>query len=1677
MKILEFNKRTKLFSFSLSSIFILALFSISFLSEAEAIPVFSFQFGSLGSGPGQFNEPFDVTTDSTDRMIVTDRVNNRIQIFNSAGVFQSQFGSSGTGPGQFNVPWNVATDSTGRIIVADRNNNRIQIFNSAGVFQSQFGSLGSGPGQFNAPIGVATDSTGRIIVADGNNNRIQIFNSAGVFQSQFGSLGSGPGQFTIPLGVATDSTDRIIVAEANNYRIQVFNSAGVFQSQFGSSGSGPGQFNGPTDVATDSTDRIIVMDRFNNRIQVFNSAGVFQFMFGSSGTGSGQFNQPFGVATDSTDRIIVADTGNNRIQVFIEDVTPPTVTTSVSDTLINDALGGTGSFSVISLFSESMDTGFTPAVSFTEDVSGTLSLNAGLSGWSTTIDTDDTYTSVYDVNVASQEETDVDATTSGGKDLAGNPQDADTTTSGNTFDVDTINPTVVSKTFSEPLISDADDPNTFDAVVTFSEAMDTAATPAITFSPLVPSTLTFTSGAWSVGDTVYTATYAIADGGVTEPSVTFTVSGAEDAADNAQVTDITVGSTFAIDTENPTAAIGYVDDDLFPTDLYAASGTDVTLTATISEPLAALPDITITGANTAGPSTMTFVSATSFTYLHIVGAGDGTATISLSSATDIAGNLIESAPSGADFFIDNTAPVGTLAIGRTDAGVETERTYVRSVNLVISCTDPAAPSTVPVLGSGCDLVDITGTGLDGEIATDFEAISSPIAATLTIYRDDKTATATYRDKAGNVAAPIDDTIALDPRITNVVMSDDGDVPADLDTPFWGVDATFTGTVENIADPLIEIDTITFDFGSPTALGIAISDLDTDGIGTFSVTDSYPQISLDVDDNPHEPSATLVDSGGYVLDSTLALVTTPGPIVTVQPHPTSVLLDFIPDPYTGDAFTAAGDLIDDLTLTGIAGKSVTFSGSGASTLLAATTSGFTVTDSPGVVINNPTSLDYILRLNAGATISFPSNPAYVLLSLHDMGTETVDVLVTPGVGTPFTATGQAQGINTGIFTLTHPGGISSITISSVSGSGPAGITRVETLTNDLIQIIDEEFDFLASGTDTSLSFSQGSFLSLGLAGPVAIDLVVDASFAGDDDYEPSATEPPNTNLQTYSVNYATAGGFGGPTGETPDLGTGIVSILCTNDADGDALCDEWEGTSGGIPMAGGGVYNLLGSDPARKDIYVEIDYMTGHDPFVSGSSNDAIDDVISAFAAAPVKNPTPTGSGPLGIVLHVDKGEELDHSPSTTVWTGFNSLKADNFGTPSESLAQKAAKAQAYHYFVFIHSVGGASGVAELKGNDGIVSLGVGFGEVNPSHTGTEGTRNEIAGTFLHELGHNLGLNHGGPAIVTNADHGVNCKPNHDSIMTYSRQMPNLLGANWKLDFSDGLLGPSTGLRESGGTTPTPGNIQESNGNLISLDNPVRPGTDPMPWIIWGTPEQAQSFKMQQARPSLSPASNIDWSGNGPIQSGTNLNMRINDFGFFGCETSTIRSTVPFKNYNEWTALNYNFRQTPSGQFDGHTGEDLATDQLHPNEYDFDINLQGRIISAIHQSVLPWSPESSLTWKSKGNVPIKVELFDGAGIPIVEGETTVTFKVFKSDGTLTEVTGTLDYEPDKIPPHWHADFAAQKKGTYFIQIILDNLGDAPDTVTQDPDKQYSIPIDPPPGPEGDLRMSMKYIQQK
>jgi DNA-binding beta-propeller fold protein YncE len=81
--------------------------------------------------------------------------NRRVQKFDSAGTFISKWGTLGTGDGQFNNPWGMCIDSSSNLYVADAINNRVQVFNSDGTFLYKWGTLGSGDGMMDYPIDIA----------------------------------------------------------------------------------------------------------------------------------------------------------------------------------------------------------------------------------------------------------------------------------------------------------------------------------------------------------------------------------------------------------------------------------------------------------------------------------------------------------------------------------------------------------------------------------------------------------------------------------------------------------------------------------------------------------------------------------------------------------------------------------------------------------------------------------------------------------------------------------------------------------------------------------------------------------------------------------------------------------------------------------------------------------------------------------------------------------------------------------------------------------------------------------------------------------------------------------------------------------------------------------------------------------------------------------------------------------------------------------------------------------------------------------------------------------------------------------------------------------------------------------------------------------------------------------
>ncbi|OGY51040.1 MAG: hypothetical protein A2951_01345 [Candidatus Buchananbacteria bacterium RIFCSPLOWO2_01_FULL_56_15] len=264
-----------------------------------------------------------------------------------------------------------------------------------------------------------------------------------------------------------------------------------------------------------------------------------------------------------------------------------------------------------------------------------------------------------------------------------------------------------------------------------------------------------------------------------------------------------------------------------------------------------------------------------------------------------------------------------------------------------------------------------------------------------------------------------------------------------------------------------------------------------------------------------------------------------------------------------------------------------------------------------------------------------------------------------------------------------------------------------------------------------------------------------------------------------------------------------------DSDGDALPDDWENSTAGHLISGSPLpLKDMGATPDHKDVFVEVDWMNHPKVIPHLTRPNPFDRVIVAFARAPIyDNP----DGTTGIRLHIDYGQDAwpeETRPSAdgisrwrtggataisytqplvidTHWTNF-------FAYKNEPSNFDPDRWHVFHYCLFIDQAtpfsSNSGRSAGFPGASFFVSLG------DPEWNG--GTPQEQAGTFMHELGHNLGLDEGG------CDH-LSWKPNHLSVMNYSFQTRGLYkdGSAGHLSYSHVALGP---LREDGGLDESDG---------------------------------------------------------------------------------------------------------------------------------------------------------------------------------------------------------------------------------------------------------------------------------
>jgi DNA-binding beta-propeller fold protein YncE len=99
--------------------------------------------GAAGADSSHFNLPTDIGFAPNGDLYVTDGYGGaRVVKFSREGKFLLEWGKRGTGPGEFGLPHNVVVDAQGVVYVTDRDNQRIQVFDASGKFLSEWKGTG-----------------------------------------------------------------------------------------------------------------------------------------------------------------------------------------------------------------------------------------------------------------------------------------------------------------------------------------------------------------------------------------------------------------------------------------------------------------------------------------------------------------------------------------------------------------------------------------------------------------------------------------------------------------------------------------------------------------------------------------------------------------------------------------------------------------------------------------------------------------------------------------------------------------------------------------------------------------------------------------------------------------------------------------------------------------------------------------------------------------------------------------------------------------------------------------------------------------------------------------------------------------------------------------------------------------------------------------------------------------------------------------------------------------------------------------------------------------------------------------------------------------------------------------------------------------------------------------------
>jgi sugar lactone lactonase YvrE len=193
-------------------------------SGAPSDTGFTMDFTTIVRGAGPFNRPTKLVTAATGDLFASDGYGNaRIHHFDPTGKLRTSWGEPGSTPGHFNIPHSVLVLPDDRVLVCDRENSRIQVFDLNGRFLTAWTDVAR-------PDDLCVDDEGNLYVAElgeqvalfpfmtrpwGQDRvaRISVLDLEGRVQMRWGEAPQAGLRFVAPHGIAINRRGDLFVGE------------------------------------------------------------------------------------------------------------------------------------------------------------------------------------------------------------------------------------------------------------------------------------------------------------------------------------------------------------------------------------------------------------------------------------------------------------------------------------------------------------------------------------------------------------------------------------------------------------------------------------------------------------------------------------------------------------------------------------------------------------------------------------------------------------------------------------------------------------------------------------------------------------------------------------------------------------------------------------------------------------------------------------------------------------------------------------------------------------------------------------------------------------------------------------------------------------------------------------------------------------------------------------------------------------------------------------------------------------------------------------------------------------------------------------------------------------------------------------------------------------------------